>query len=256
MPYWIRGRDRETGRVLEPFPSDAPSEMSARVDAIASGIIVESITAVDAPPGERVTPPFSLPSPSTARPGSRTPHAARYHDDDDPYRSYEAIVGPARTMYYLRRFVDFDRAGRTRPTWHWPAFFVAFFWLVYRKMWTYAAGYLVAMLIAAAAAGILAGLIARLIGAPAGSQAFNGVVDSMAIVYGMLALVIPALYANALYHRHCRREMERARTVGTSERQRLHWLARKGGTQAAGVVASAVLIALCIGYLVMLDRMM
>jgi hypothetical protein len=251
MPYWIRGRDRETGRALEPFPSDAPSEMAARVDAIASGIIVESITAVDAPPGERPMPPLPLP----ARAGSRTPHAARYHDDDDPYRSYEAIVGPRGTMYYLRRFVDFDRARRTRATWHWPAFFVAFFWLVYRKMWTYAAGYLVAMLIAGAAAGILAGLIARLAGAPAGSKAFNGIVDATAMVYATFALVIPALYANALYHRHCRREMERARAAGSSEQQRLDWLAHKGGTQAAGVFASAVLIALCIAYLVALDRM-
>lgn len=249
MPYWIRGRDRHTGRVLDPFSSAAPSEMAARVDAIARGVIIESITAVEADLGDQAT----LPLATLVRAGSGTTHAARYHDDD-PYRSYEAIVGSRRTMYYLRRFVDFDRAGRTRATWHWPAFFVAFFWLVYRKMWTFAAGYLVALLVAGIVAGILAGLIARLIGAPAGSAAFDVVVGSALFVFAAFALTVPALYANAIYHRHCRREMEHARAVGSSERQRVEWLKRIGGTQATAVLASAVVIALCIAYLVMISE--
>ena len=35
--------------------------------------------------------------------------------------------------YYLKRFEQFDKQGYLSPKWHWAAFFMTFFWLLYRK---------------------------------------------------------------------------------------------------------------------------
>ncbi|MFO1296502.1 MAG: DUF2628 domain-containing protein [Rubrivivax sp.] len=40
----------------------------------------------------------------------------------------------------LHRFRDQQASGR-RALWRWPAFFVTFYWLLYRKLWGWAAAY-------------------------------------------------------------------------------------------------------------------
>jgi hypothetical protein len=47
---------------------------------------------------------------------------------------YRAAVGP-RADYYVPRFLSFDRPGASKASWHWPAFFVSFPWMLYRRMW-------------------------------------------------------------------------------------------------------------------------
>lgn len=50
------------------------------------------------------------------------------------------FVGKNREKY-LPRFAKFTRAGADsfRLTWHWPAFFVPFLWMLYRKLYGWAA---------------------------------------------------------------------------------------------------------------------
>jgi hypothetical protein len=51
---------------------------------------------------------------------------------------YEAFVIRSRRAY-LDRFARFDAlGGGFAPTWHWPAFFFAPWWLLYRKMYLWA----------------------------------------------------------------------------------------------------------------------
>jgi len=49
---------------------------------------------------------------------------------------YKAFIGP-RSDNYLERFNKFNKSGIDRFvfTWHWPAFFIGFWWLLYRKMY-------------------------------------------------------------------------------------------------------------------------
>ncbi len=50
----------------------------------------------------------------------------------------ENFIGP-NLHKYLRKFDKFEqRNGRDALTWHWPAFFFAFPWLLYRKMYRWA----------------------------------------------------------------------------------------------------------------------
>ena len=48
---------------------------------------------------------------------------------------YKAAVGHKNQDYYLRHFARFDSNGKVGVSWHWPAFFVTFYWFLYRKMW-------------------------------------------------------------------------------------------------------------------------
>jgi hypothetical protein len=49
------------------------------------------------------------------------------------------------TDYYRRQFDKFgsSRNPSFKLTWHWPAFFFFFLWALYRKLWLWAAGYMV-----------------------------------------------------------------------------------------------------------------
>jgi hypothetical protein len=47
---------------------------------------------------------------------------------------YKTIIGPKNQDYYLKQFSQFDTNGGS-ISWHWPALFATFFWLIYRKMW-------------------------------------------------------------------------------------------------------------------------
>lgn len=43
MPYWVHGRDNESGEPTDPFFTDAEDETVARAEATAQGIIVETV---------------------------------------------------------------------------------------------------------------------------------------------------------------------------------------------------------------------
>ena len=40
-------------------------------------------------------------------------------------------------------FYRFEQPGASRISWNWPSFFVTFFWLLYRRMYGLAFGYLI-----------------------------------------------------------------------------------------------------------------
>jgi len=55
----------------------------------------------------------------------------------------------AKAQKYLLKFRKFsvDRIDRFSPTWHWPAFLVGFWWLLYRKMYLWAFVYFILLFI-------------------------------------------------------------------------------------------------------------
>ena len=73
-------------------------------------------------------------------------------DEDEPATAEEKHAGATgresallgfvavNTDYYGRQFAKFGDAERSSfaLSWHWPAFFVFFFWAVYRKLWLWA----------------------------------------------------------------------------------------------------------------------
>lgn len=106
---------------------------------------------------------------------------------------YKAAIGPRQQAYYLKQFARQEAGPGVRLGWHWPAFFSALNWLVFRKMWAWGFRY----------AALLGGLaIATFVAADA-----LGLDRLQTLLLGagawLLASVLAGVLANALYYRHC-----------------------------------------------------
>lgn len=98
---------------------------------------------------------------------------------------YKTIIGPKNQDYYLKKFSQFDTNGGS-ISWHWPAAFATFPWLIYRGMWFNALIYSTLIL------------------------TFNTIND-ISIFLGMALvipyLIIPPIYADKIYHNYCNRKI-------------------------------------------------
>lgn len=56
----------------------------------------------------------------------------------------KAYIGKRSQAYYLKRFAEFDNAGKLSAKWHWASFFATFGWLLYRKRFLDSLVYVVA----------------------------------------------------------------------------------------------------------------
>lgn len=136
--------------------------------------------------------------------------------------AWEAIVGPRNRAYYLQQFAFPPGATQVRA-WHWPAVFVTWFWLFYRKLYGWAVVYFVAPYLLA----FVLALAFDAIGANGYAAAF------LNVAYLAALLVVPPMVANRLYYRHCRAIMDRAaKRPGMSRERYLGILESKGGTSS------------------------
>jgi hypothetical protein len=114
---------------------------------------------------------------------------------------YRAAVGKKKAGFYAPKFMRFDQAGDGKRSWNWPAFWVPFFWFIYRRMYGNWAIYCLLIPIALA---ILGAIAIGLFGVGLGNTLY--VVAILVYSFG----VIPT-YANALYHRAIRERIEKVR---------------------------------------------
>lgn len=70
---------------------------------------------------------------ASASSGLQTPSTSAGLSQDD----YAAFVGK-NAGKYLTKFAKFSVGDGFKATWHWPAFFVPFWWMLYRKMYGWA----------------------------------------------------------------------------------------------------------------------
>jgi hypothetical protein len=115
---------------------------------------------------------------------------------------YRAAVGVKKADYYMPLFLRFDQPGASTRSWHWPAFFVSFFWFLYRRMYRSWAIYcLLVPFLLALGSGIVSAILGRSLG--------DATYYISAIGYSFVLL---PMYANSLYHQAIRRriaELER-----------------------------------------------
>jgi hypothetical protein len=142
---------------------------------------------------------------------------------------YAAAIGPHNQAHYVAKFRAFDRTSGPYLGWHWPAFFLTVYWLLYRKLWWHALGYFAAPYVLVA----MAAMLVPMVGA-----------DWAAMVgLGFLALlfVVPALLGDGIYYRRCRQLIEQARTESSDARAQLAYLNKAGGTSKVIAVLFYVL---------------
>lgn len=123
--------------------------------------------------------------------------------------AWAAVIGDRNTAYYLERFERQARGGSA--LWHWPALFVTWYWMLYRKLWVPALVYFFAP---SFAFGIIAAVLP----------------PAVLIVAYIGFIVAPPMLANGLYYRHCLSKIRDTRARGGSKEQMLARLEANGGT--------------------------
>ena len=168
-----------------------------------------------------------------------TPHA-KINASGNSEEFYKAIVGPKNQGYYLHHFSRFDSKGKVSASWHWPAFFVTFSWFLYRKMWLNALIYF-----------FLLGLVNILYVFAETAEKSGGTIiyKVYLLLYFVGIVILPPMYANALYYKHCKKKISETSASSHDLQSRLSELSEKGRTSIVGVVFSVMQIIAIIGIL-------
>ena len=145
----------------------------------------------------------------------------------NPNDFYKAILGPKNQDYYLNQFARFDQNGKAGASWHWPAFFVTFYWLLYRKMWLNAVMYLCLPYVLMFILGMIAAL--------AGNSA-NIVIGIGYILFFVIMFVLPPIYANAFYYNHCKKKIIAVNSTSEDLQRKLGELSGIGGTSNVALI--------------------
>jgi hypothetical protein len=144
---------------------------------------------------------------------------------------YQALLGPVHADYYLSRFARFDAAGRTAVSWHWPAFFATFAWLVFRRMWAHALAFFGFSVAAALALFGVLPLVTTV------SQEWQW---SLTALFLAVECVLPALWANAVYYRHCNRLLTQTLQSAPDIRETAERLAALSSSRRRAIVVGAL----------------
>lgn len=142
----------------------------------------------------------------------------------------EAAIGPSNTDYYLRKFERFASGGGY-ASWNWPAFFVPFLWMLYRKMWLWALLYL---FVTPIAFGLLFGILLSVLPETTGAAVGWG-------LWLLFIFIVLPMYANALYFKTCQSRIAEAKRYRAERRRQLERLWNMGGTSHVAWVVALLL---------------
>lgn len=141
--------------------------------------------------------------------------------DDELYR---AVIGPKKQEIYIEYFHEADRLSKTPVSWHWPAFFLTFSWMLYRKMWVASAIYFLLPYLVLIPIGIAGAVFGK------NSEEFMGL---SYLAFFAILFVLPPMYAKALYYKHCKKKVAEARKSFVDVQRQIGELTGRGGTSNA-----------------------
>lgn len=138
------------------------------------------------------------------------------HSEEDATTSlYRAAIGLVNVDYYLPIFTRFEALSRISPSWNSAASLYTLNWLLFRRLWL--------------AAGLYGSLM---LGVALVWFVWPDALDlSVLLVLGVLSVVVPGIYGNALLHLACRRRMAHALTVNTTLAQACSMLQREASSR-------------------------
>lgn len=148
---------------------------------------------------------------------------------------YAAFIGTSGQAYYLRKFAQFDAAGGAGASWNWPSFFVAFYWMLYRKMWLNALAYFLAPYLLMFVVGMIGGLSGT------GGSGAAGMLGAGWLLYTAVIFFVFPIYADALYYRHCKKKIAEISNAQPPQ-QRMAQIAAAGGTSNIALIVALILI--------------
>jgi hypothetical protein len=133
------------------------------------------------------------------------PPFVREHQDERRVRPALAVlfrvaIGP-HPDYYVKRFVKYERTGRSAPSWHWPAFAFPALWAFYRKLWVFGSACSLLPLVGAA--------LFAAVGAWLGDSALAWWLGATICVW-LVPAIASGAFANTFYYRQVRKLVRRA----------------------------------------------
>ena len=135
---------------------------------------------------------------------------------------YRAVIGPINNDYYLPIFQRFETHDRVSPHWNWAASLYTLNWMVYRNLWRTAFAY----------AAILLGTVLLVFGLGDMLFQFSETVQvSLWATLGLLSMVIPGFFGNAILHTACRNNMARALTESRTMKEALALLNQQASSR-------------------------
>lgn len=125
---------------------------------------------------------------------------------------FAAFVGK-NSKKYLPKFAKFTAGGTDsfKATWHWPAFFVPFMWMLYRKMYGWA---------------VLA--------------LFTGIIPYVGLITGF----VWAIVANRLYYNHVKKKLLEIKQLHLAPEIQKAVIAVTGGVDNVALVVIGILVGL------------
>lgn len=208
-------------------PLVAPAALPTRLEALTPAAAPAGAAAAAAEPGPfgstngGLRDRFAPPNAATGAAGQATAGEGEITDEE----AWTAIIGPNNTDYYLERFARLSHMDSA--AWHWPGFFVTWYWMLYRKMWLPALAYFFLpylMMIPFAVLGAVA---------PAA-------MGLLAIVWWLAWIFGPPIFANRLYFNHCRKLIANIKRQSNSREQALARMEARGGTSGILVIILAL----------------
>jgi hypothetical protein len=153
------------------------------------------------------------------------PWFVREHQDERRVRPALAVlfriaVGP-NADYYARRFVKYERTGRSAPSWHWPAFALPTVWAFYRKLWGYG--------IACALLSVFGALAFTALDFDVGDSSLAWWAGAALSIW-LIPNIVAATCANTFYYRHIRRLVHQAERNTRSAEAAASRLVKRGPT--------------------------
>ena len=118
---------------------------------------------------------------------------------------FRVAVGPGAD-YYVPRFLRYEKAGRTFPSWNWPALLLPSAWAFYRRLWGAAFAFALMPILGAAVFVGIESAIGDSTAAWLGCAAF---------LVWILPGVIAALLANSLVYARVKRLVRQAGALGS-----------------------------------------
>jgi Tfp pilus assembly major pilin PilA len=200
-------------------PLVAPTKTPARLEPLAAAAVSPAMAA---PMGgtlgnhQRTRDRFAPPSAATA--GRDGDESGILTDEE----AWGAVIGDSNTDYYLTRFERL--AHGESAAWHWPAMFITWYWLLYRKMWVGALVYF-----------FVPGIVLGAVGAALPSAALP-----LTLAWWLALFIVPAVMANGWYYRSCMKKIRDVRARGGSKEQMVARLESAGGTSNIVVILVAV----------------
>jgi Tfp pilus assembly protein PilE len=147
---------------------------------------------------------------------------------------YDAAIGEKNSDYYLEKFNKYDNDG-IKASWNWPAFFISFLWLLYRKMWLYAILYW--------SSPFFLGIALAIVTIPISSESTTATLFSLGqfVYLGIIFILLP-MYANGLYYLHTKKKINTTLIENQDEQKALLRIASKGGTSGVPLVIILILV--------------